>query len=447
MAYASGNDREYESRDYTHEHPSEEKALKPKDIRSPDFLQEITIGGSVISYPIVHKGVCYVGANDKYFYALSAEDGSELWRFLTGGIILSGACIYDDILYFGSADNYVYALSAKDGKLLWKFKTGNGIVSTPMMHKGVVYCGSSDGHLYALNKDGGLLWKFRTGGALALCASISGDRIYFGSFDSHLYSITTQGDFLWRFRTGNGIFSSPSITDKEGNLLWDMFAASPSERIGEASKIFFSSFDGYVYSLSANGDFLWRHRSNTMEGTCVVSDKKLYFGGNDGYMRCLSLRGEEHWKKKAGEIAFGPNVVNGVVYFGSADHNLRALSASSGDLMWMYRANDMITTAPFVENDTVYFGSWDGYFSAVKNGELLWKFRTSLNFSSKIRGMEMAPKLKHVVVKKYQEKEKSYATTLSDGSIRIVAYSPATPYKIGTEYAKDIRDRKKEPYR
>jgi hypothetical protein len=45
-------------------------------------LFKIGIGGSIISSPVLHKGVLYFGCNDKNLYAVSTG-GEEIWRFHT----------------------------------------------------------------------------------------------------------------------------------------------------------------------------------------------------------------------------------------------------------------------------------------------------------------------------------------------------------------------------
>jgi outer membrane protein assembly factor BamB len=78
-----------------------------------------TEGGNV-TRPTVDAGFLYIGTNDGYLLAYSAEDGALLWRYQTKGLVLSQPIVADGIVYVGVNDGCVYALRADDGNLLWQ---------------------------------------------------------------------------------------------------------------------------------------------------------------------------------------------------------------------------------------------------------------------------------------------------------------------------------------
>ena len=47
-------------------------------------------------------------------------------------------------------DRYIYALNAETGCEVWKYMTGSGIMSSPSVADGIVYVGSDDGSIYAI---------------------------------------------------------------------------------------------------------------------------------------------------------------------------------------------------------------------------------------------------------------------------------------------------------
>ena len=71
-------------------------------------------------------------------------------------------------------------------------------------------------------------------------------------------------------------------------------------------------------------------------------------------------------------------VVDGVYYF-APDSNLYALDAASGDIMWSYEADDLITDVPVVAEGMVYVRSESGVFHAVDaaTGGLAWSWETT----------------------------------------------------------------------
>ena len=56
---------------------------------------------------------------------------------------------------------------------------------------------------------------------------------------------------------------------------------------------------------------------------------------------------------------------------------LNSTSAPTLTRAWFFPTGDAVTANPTVVADSVYVGSWDGYFYAIdaRSGQLRWKFR------------------------------------------------------------------------
>ncbi len=81
-----------------------------------------SIGGK-LTQPVVADGRVFVASIDAHtVHALSADGGSEIWRFTAGGRIDSAPTVYKGTVLFGSADGWVYCLGADDGRLAWRFR-------------------------------------------------------------------------------------------------------------------------------------------------------------------------------------------------------------------------------------------------------------------------------------------------------------------------------------
>jgi outer membrane protein assembly factor BamB len=50
---------------------------------------------------------------------------------------------------------------------------------------------------------------------------------------------------------------------------------------------------------------------------------------------------------------------------GCEDKKLYALDSRNGKVLWTFEATDRISSAPVVDDDVAYVGSWDGYLYAV----------------------------------------------------------------------------------
>ena len=86
---------------------------------------------------------------------MNAETGTFRWCYpatesLTSTIRTSPA-VGDGMVYFGAGDGRLYAVSTDDGSLVWSFVTRSNITSSPVLVDGVLYFGSDDRKLYALD--------------------------------------------------------------------------------------------------------------------------------------------------------------------------------------------------------------------------------------------------------------------------------------------------------
>lgn len=111
---------------------------------------------------VVQNGVVYVEApglnTPGRLYALRADNGSQLWKFITSNQP-SPIEVADGGVYFSNSDkNTLFGLRASDGSVLWQ-KTGFQYPGTPTVVNGIAYI-ANGGDLYALrDSDGSQVWK------------------------------------------------------------------------------------------------------------------------------------------------------------------------------------------------------------------------------------------------------------------------------------------------
>lgn len=109
--------------------------------------------GWVVGSPALLEadGFVLVGSSDgKFFNAVRAQSGEEVWKFTTTERVFSSGAVADGSVFFGCDDGHLYALDARTGQERWRFATGAMIVSSPIVHAGTVLVGSDDGKLWAL---------------------------------------------------------------------------------------------------------------------------------------------------------------------------------------------------------------------------------------------------------------------------------------------------------
>ncbi|WP_254764804.1 PQQ-binding-like beta-propeller repeat protein [Natrinema marinum] len=101
----------------------------------------------------------------------------------------------------------------------------------------------------------------------------------------------------------------------------------------------------------------------------AISDGTVYFGTYGGTFYALETEtGNIRWtsEKPIGTINCDPIVVDGTVMVGDLRGHLRAFDASTGEQLWTYRTGNAVHSTPVVTDDTIYFGSNDGYIYAIE---------------------------------------------------------------------------------
>ena len=145
----------------------------------------------ILASPIVDAdGICYVGSQDGFMYALDAGNGFVLWRYRTNGPIIASAVLQGGYLYFGSADSVVYCLQTDSARERWKFTTAKPVVASVAIFKDFVLAASTDDTLYCVDAEQGReRWHFKVGGPITGTPLVSSNLILIGSMDRTLYAL------------------------------------------------------------------------------------------------------------------------------------------------------------------------------------------------------------------------------------------------------------------
>ena len=115
--------------------------------------------------PLLAGGRVYVGAEDRSFYCLDAENHSLLWRFARLGKPAAPPRVDDDHVYLAGIDGVLYALDRISGALEWHQDLGSRIVATPIVRQHLVIAPIESGALRLfLAEDGGRAGTAAPGG-------------------------------------------------------------------------------------------------------------------------------------------------------------------------------------------------------------------------------------------------------------------------------------------
>ena len=140
-----------------------------------------------------------------------------------------------------------------------------------------------------------------------------------------------------------------------------------------------NSFLNYVIKLTFVGIIL-----AFLSGCRRIDDKQAMFRGNLSRTGVFASGGpttltELVWNfKTEGNASSATSMViyDGVIYFGCKAY-LYALNISTGEEIWKFQSQYIVTSPPAVFDETVYFGSCDGLYAIDSNsGQQRWKFKT-----------------------------------------------------------------------
>lgn len=337
-------------------------------------------GGRIASRPAYHNGHIFVLSGDGNLHKLNASDGKSEWVFQTEGAehrfkrfsssgeefsdiwdyYLSSPVVEDSVIFFGSSDRHIYAVDARSGKQIWKYKTGDVVHSDPIVDEGIVYAGSFDGFMYALDAaDGSLRWKFDTvgaayfpEGAVQQGAEIHKGVILFGSRDYNLYVLNKKtGKGFWNFKAESWVIGRPLV---------------------HGERVYFGTSDSHlVYSKDIRDyrKIYWKTELPLrILGSLVHYNSVIMAGNFDGVLYGLN--------KETGRITWQFKTDGHKTNYASIfreDGSFQPGFSIYGETIEETAANDekmmslgSILATPVVEGSTIYFGSTDSTFYAVR---------------------------------------------------------------------------------
>jgi outer membrane protein assembly factor BamB len=207
----------------------------------------------------------FVGSSDRGLYALSAEDGSVLWRFETVGFVQS-APLYvqkDNAVYFGSNDGALYKVNASTGALRWRFMSNAEISRRPVLAYDTLYVVNANDTVLALDPTTGeRRWsQHRTPAAGMEVAGHAGPLVFRGN----VYTGFSDGTVAaFDARTGVERWQPVDLSAEAEQLLGqlpqylDVDTTPVADEIEAGPVIYVGSYVGGVYALEADtGTQVW----------------------------------------------------------------------------------------------------------------------------------------------------------------------------------------------
>jgi outer membrane protein assembly factor BamB len=162
----------------------------------------VDLGSAVVGAPTLSPdGILYIGTFGRELLAVSAEDGTILWRVATDAWVWAGPALDGGRLFFGDIEGNFYILSLSDRKIVKKFKPDGPITSSPVVNEAGIYFTSESGTIHAIDREGTTLWNLPVGGKLHTSPAIAGELILVPPVQTEpiLVGLNLNGTERWKF--------------------------------------------------------------------------------------------------------------------------------------------------------------------------------------------------------------------------------------------------------
>ena len=151
------------------------------------------LGGAVVAPPIVISGRLYVGAFDRWFYAIGVRAGGVSPLFKAGGWFWGAAVADGTRVYVPNLDGRVYAYETAEGRVVWSYPEEGDtepILSAPIVAGNQLVYGSDSGSITVVGtRDGGFEWDRKVGDKVRAPLTVSEGVVFVHALDGTVSAI------------------------------------------------------------------------------------------------------------------------------------------------------------------------------------------------------------------------------------------------------------------
>lgn len=327
---------------------------------TPSVVWSASIGGGIRGVPVVSGEVIIASGTDRYIYALSRQDGSELWRKRLDGPP-SPPLVTGDVIYTATEGRgQLLALQFREGEDIWE-QDFTSVATTMSLIHDTLYVATEDGFLYALDTtERGQIWRVRfpraaIAGPLIVgrwLTHITADSLYLLSrSDGHRRAAAEVGDFIAGEAATDG--EAVYVTTETGSLI--AWTTPELDQLWRAS-----GFDDFLAGPTLARD----------AGYAVSRSGELVrFDLEDGFTRLIA--------QLRGTFVTSPTVVQNGILVGTLEGALHFLTRN-GYLIWTVELGGSIVQSVLVHEGKILvptFGSVPGAFGSTRQRGKLVELR------------------------------------------------------------------------
>lgn len=339
------------------------------------FFWSYATAGPIESTPVAYGRNVYVASTDGTLYALDQTTGNQVWTMRTDSRITTtpeiatadvGEGVTSAMVVLAGDDGIVRARDALSDlqSEAWSVPLGSRITSSPVVAEGMAFVATSDGWVHALGlTDGHQVWRYPAeGDGLGVVSAplvYHEGVVYVGTESGALHLIeAATGEARCQFDTGAAIVANPVIADAlylptRGNTIF-------VRPIGQCDQ------------GSVPGRLPLYGTETAVEVAPAIRGDTMYLPAGR-FLYAIDLRDNSHaWPAStvdAGSLVSGAPVVAGeAVYFGTEDGLAIAVDAESGEELWRWQTDNFVRASPAVVEGAVFVASGDGRVYALGDG-------------------------------------------------------------------------------
>jgi outer membrane protein assembly factor BamB len=273
-------------------------------------------------------GNVLIGTSHGEVIALSAADGSEVWRVRVGSEVLAPPVGGARLVFVQTIDGRLVALERNDGRVRWVFDNQVPVLTlrgtaTPVFSGGIVYAGFANGMVAAVRAENGEpIWQHRVmlpEGRSELDRMVdvdgtpvlSGGILYAASYQGRMKALrASDGSLLWEqdmstyLDLAEGYRQVYVIDDTDvvraidqptADSVWrqeGLYRRSLTSPVAFSNYVVVADGEGYVHVLAqSDGRFLGRRKvdGKGVRSRPVVADDMFYLLGNSGSLQALKI--------------------------------------------------------------------------------------------------------------------------------------------------------------
>lgn len=336
----------------------------------------------LLAAPVVADGRIFTMDAKGRVAAFSAKTGDRIWKFDTtpedrstrsigGGVALS-----KDVVYATTGFGEVLALSALDGTVVWRKLIGKPIRSAPTIADDRVFVVTLDNELNALStKDGRVLWHHNgiAENATLMGSSapaVEGDNVVVAYSSGEIFSLRAQnGRVAWTdvLAAPAQVGALPAIADIRGLPVLDqntVYAVSHSDRMAAIDL--------------RTGERVWEADIGGVN-TPVLAKNAVYVVTNENQLMALTRTGgrivwvsdlpryEKPDNKDSKPLQWwGPVLAGGRLWMTNSMGQLASFATDDGTNLTTTDVADRFFIAPIVADNVMYLLADDGTLYAMK---------------------------------------------------------------------------------